>query len=355
MERNTPPLISIVIPIYNVEKYLTECLDSVLAQTLRDIEIICVNDGSVDRSPDIIGAFAERDNRISVFSQTNRGAAAARNVGIEKVRGKYILFVDGDDAVYPDLCEKVFTAAEQANADMTYFFLDRTPKKQRILAERVVRGHTVFVPENQGFKENLAFMSFNASACLRLWKTSYFRGRGLSFPVGLTHEDMAVGWQSLLYSPRIEIIPEQFYVYRINPDSQQRDPGKGCGRDIADLFAYVEAVMRRDGFFHGAWKDLFLYKKLSSMLWRYESLAPRFRDETRRTILAAVGDNEREYLRRGTALSLRVRDFYRAAEGAPAAMLRNAIWRALRRAEMFFRKTRNRFRGYRQPRKTPES
>jgi glycosyltransferase involved in cell wall biosynthesis len=337
------PFISVVIPVYNVEKYLTECLDSVIAQTFRDIEIICVNDGSADRSPDILQTFAERDNRISVLSQPNRGLSAARNAGVEKARGQYILFVDSDDAVCPELCEKVFNAAEAASADMTYFFLDRTPQKQRILVERVIRRHQVFAPENQSFEENLAFTSFN-SACLRLWKTEYYRSRGLSFPLGLTHEDMAVGWQSLLYFPRLEIVPEQLYVYRFNPDSLLRNSERGCGRDIADVFACMEAAMRRGGFFHGAWRELFLYKKLSSMLWRYESLAPRFRDETKRAILAAVGDDEREYLRNGTALSLRVRDFYRAAEGDPAAALRNALWQTLRRAEMFFRKTKNLFR-----------
>jgi len=337
------PLISVVIPVYNVEKYLAECLDSVLAQTLRDIEIICVNDGSEDRSPDILRTYAERDDRISVFSQPNRGLSAARNAGVEKVRGRYILFVDSDDVVYPELCEKVFTAAERANADMTYFFLDRTPKKQRVLVERVIRRHPVFTPENQGFEENLAFMSFN-SACLRLWKTEYFHNRGLLFPVGLTHEDMAAGWQSLLYSPRLEIVPEQLYIYRFNPDSLLRNSERGCGRDIADVFACMEAVMRRDGFYQGIWKELFLYKKLSTMLWRYESLAPRFRDETRRAILAAVGDDEREYFRYGTALSLRVRDFYRAAESVPAAVLRNVFWRAMRNTEMFFRKTKTWFR-----------
>ena len=337
------PLISVVIPVYNVEKYLTECLDSVLAQTLGDIEIICVNDGSADGSPAILEAFAKRDDRISVLSQPNRGLSAARNAGVEKVRGGYILFVDSDDAVYPELCEKVFTAAERANADMTYFFLDRTPKKQRVLVERVIRHHEVFTPENQTFEENLAFTSFN-SACLRLWKTEYYRGRGLVFPLGLTHEDMAVGWQSLLYSPRLEIVPEQLYVYRFNQDSLLRNSARGCGRDIADVFACMEAVMRRDGFFHGIWKELFLYKKLTSMLWRYESLAPQFRYETRCAILAAVSDDEREYLRRTTALSLRVRDFYRAAEGVPAAVLRNAFWQTLRRTEMFFRKSKNLFR-----------
>ena len=337
------PLISIVIPVYNVEKYLAECLDSVLAQTLRDIEIICVNDGSNDRSHDILNNFAERDNRISVYSQPNRGLSAARNAGVEKGRGRYILFIDSDDTVYTDLCEKVFMAAERANADMTYFFLDRTPKKQRVLVERVIRRRQVFVPENQTFEENLAFTSFN-SACLRLWKTEYFRARNLVFPVGLTHEDMVVAWQSLLYSPRLAIVPEQLYVYRFNPDSLLRNSNKGCGRDIADVFADIETVMRRDGFYHGIWKDMFLHKKLSSMLWRYESLAPRFRDETRRAILAAFGEDEKEYLRRTTALSLRVRDFYRAAEGVAAAALRNTFWQTLRRTEMFFRKSKKWFR-----------
>ena len=331
------PLISIVIPVYNVEKYLTDCLDSALAQTFRDIEIICVNDGSSDGSPDILSAFAERDKRISTINQPNGGISAARNAGVKKVRGKYILFVDSDDTVCPTLCEKVFKAAESSNADMTYFFFDRMSKKQCILVERIIRGYPVFALENQPFEESLAFMSVNA-AWMRLWKTEYFRGRSLVFPRGLTHEDLAVGWQSLLYSPRLAIVTERLYGYRVNPDSLLGNAGRGCGRDIANIFACIEDVMRRDGFYHGVWKDLFLCKKLSTMLWRYESLAPHFRDETRRSILAAVGEDEREYLRRGAALSLRVRDFYRAGEGIPAAMLRNVLWRTGRRIELFFRK-----------------
>ena len=332
------PLISVVIPVYNVEKYLSECLDSVLLQTLRDIEIICVNDGSTDRSPDILRAFAEHDNRISILNQPNGGLSAARNAGVEKVRGKYILFIDGDDTVCPSLCEKVFNAAELSNADMTYFFYDRMSKKQCALVERVIRSHPVFAPENQEFEESLAFMSVHA-AWMRLWKTGYFRGHGLVFPIGLAHEDMAVGWQSLLYSPRLAVVPERLYIYRVNPESILGNPERGSGRDIADIFAFIETVMRRDGFYRGVWKNLFLCKKLSTMLWRYESLAPRFRDETRRKILAAVGEDEREYLNRGTALSLRIRDFYRAGEGDPAAMIRNALWRAGRRMEIFLRKT----------------
>lgn len=89
--------VSVIIPVYNVEPYLSSCLDSVCHQTLRDIEIICINDGSTDRSLDILQSYAERDSRIQVYSQENRGPGKARNAGIYRAHGEYIQFVDSDD------------------------------------------------------------------------------------------------------------------------------------------------------------------------------------------------------------------------------------------------------------------
>ena len=104
---------SIVIPVYNVENYLRECLDSTAGQTLREIEIICVNDGSTDSSPAILEEYAAKDSRFVIAHQENAGVSAARNRGIDLAKGEYLLFLDGDDVAEPCLAETAVSAMEE--------------------------------------------------------------------------------------------------------------------------------------------------------------------------------------------------------------------------------------------------
>ena len=110
--------ISIIIPVYNVEGYLVECLNSVVNQTYRDIEIIIVNDGSTDSSFSIIQQYQLQDERIKIINQENQGLSAARNAGIKKVSGEYIWFVDSDDYITIDACEKIVEKLKQNNYDL---------------------------------------------------------------------------------------------------------------------------------------------------------------------------------------------------------------------------------------------
>lgn len=112
------PKVSIIIPVYNVEPFLARCLDSVVGQTLRGIEIICVDDGSPDRSIDILNRYAVGDARIRVISQENRGLGGARNRGFDAAAGEFILFVDSDDWIDAAYCERLYEAAREAGADV---------------------------------------------------------------------------------------------------------------------------------------------------------------------------------------------------------------------------------------------
>ena len=119
MERS--PKISIIIPIYNVESYLSRCLTSVVRQTLRDIEIICVNDGTKDASVDIVREYMKRDHRIRLIEKENGGISSARNVGLEQARGTQVLFLDSDDYLTNNACERIYEEYGGYNADITIF------------------------------------------------------------------------------------------------------------------------------------------------------------------------------------------------------------------------------------------
>ena len=108
------PLISVIIPVYKVEKYLRRCVDSVLAQTMTEIEVLCVDDGSTDSSLDILHEYAAKDSRVTVYTQDHQFAGAARNLGIKHAAGKYLLFLDADDIFDPQLVAKSYTRAEES-------------------------------------------------------------------------------------------------------------------------------------------------------------------------------------------------------------------------------------------------
>ena len=113
-------MISIIIPVYNADRFLEECLDSVCGQTCRDLEILLVDDGSTDNSPAICDSFARKDPRVRVFHNENSGASQARNFGIEKAKGEYVMFFDSDDYAEPDLCEKLLFAIESEGTDYAF-------------------------------------------------------------------------------------------------------------------------------------------------------------------------------------------------------------------------------------------
>ena len=110
--------VSVIIPVFNVEKYLNQCLDSVCAQTLKDIEIICINDGSTDNSYNLLCEYAKLDSRIIIINQSNKGVSSARNAGVKLARGEFLCFIDSDDYVDSDYLEKLYQSAVTNNCEI---------------------------------------------------------------------------------------------------------------------------------------------------------------------------------------------------------------------------------------------
>ena len=113
--------ISVIVPVYNVEPYLPQCLDSLIEQTFNDIEIICVNDGSTDGSLNVLNHYAAKDSRIKVIDKPNGGVSSARNRGLDAAQGEYISFVDGDDWLKQNAYEEIISAVDKRNVDMAVF------------------------------------------------------------------------------------------------------------------------------------------------------------------------------------------------------------------------------------------
>ena len=181
-------LISIIVPIYNVEKYLEECINSILAQTYKELELILVDDGSTDHSGEICDKYASLDNRIRVFHQKNQGVSVARNNGLAFVHGEYMTFVDSDDYIAPDMVELLYNNMRAENAQISICGAWFAYRKR--IKERQIRDVYLKMSPPEALGKMLDFGYYDLSLWAKLYKTDLFQG--FQFPPGIICEDMYV-------------------------------------------------------------------------------------------------------------------------------------------------------------------
>ncbi len=208
--------ISIVVPVYNVEKYLRECLDSLVNQTLEDIEIICVNDGSTDSSPQILEEYASKDNRIKIFNQENQGVSAARNFGIKNVNGEYLTFVDSDDWIKKDACEILYKTIKERNSDILLFSYFNYYDNFIIQDIRLKKILITAKDKNIKFKDySNEFFKVPLMTCGKIYKTDVILNNNIFFPLNIhVSEDMVFVVKSFINAESISIIDVGLYYYR---------------------------------------------------------------------------------------------------------------------------------------------
>lgn len=208
--------VSVIVPVYNVEKFLPECLDSLINQTLKDIEIICVNDGSKDNSLTILQKYAQKDSRIKIIDQQNQGLSAARNSGMKTASGEFIGFVDSDDWVDLNYYEKLYNAAKKFDSDIAVGDFIREgkvlkSKKLKFKSEAVYR-------KNADKFEQIASPKYNY-IWNKIYKRTMLENLQIGFPVGKVYEDMY--WTPIVIAKcsNLVTVPDIYYHYRKNAGS----------------------------------------------------------------------------------------------------------------------------------------
>lgn len=209
-------LISVIIPVYKVEDYLTACVESVQAQTYQNIEIILVDDGSPDNCPNMCNEFAARDSRIRVIHKENGGLSSARNAGIEAAKGEYLAFLDSDDLWTPLFLERLYRAIEETDADFSVClfrrFCEEPPKE---LPETV---ETVVMDRQEAFDCLFNIRNENmVVAPNKLYKRGIFGA--IRYPQGKLHEDEAVIHEIIGEAKTVAWTDEAHYLYRQSPNS----------------------------------------------------------------------------------------------------------------------------------------
>lgn len=262
------PKISIIIPVYNVEKYLRECLDSCINQTLEDIEIICVDDCSPDNSIKILEEYQAKDSRIKIFRhEINKNLGAARNTGLQAATGEYVWFVDSDDYIDTKACQILYDAIKEFNVDLLCFsalkFVDAEKKRKFIYDKYYHQGvqtNKIYHPRTN-WKE-LRFSNLDVSACIYLTKTSVIQN--FRFREGVWHEDTDFTPILLASVDSFCYIPYTAYFYRVNQISIVQTPM--TPKRLEDQIAVAESLDKfvRENKFS---KRHFLYKYLNTVVF----------------------------------------------------------------------------------------
>lgn len=278
------PLISVIIPVYNVEKYLRECLESVINQSYKNLEIIIINDGSTDNSLSICNEYKEKDNRIRVISQENRGLATTRNVGIENSRADYIMFVDSDDYIHLDIVKILYENIQIFNADIS---LGDYTKKAEMLMKGEPKESVLLSKEDM--YNSLYDKHTRAAAWASIMKKSLF-GEDLRFPDGRIYEDAFIIHKLIDRANIIVYSDNILYYYRMREDSITHNEFSLKNLD------YLDVLIDRMSFMKGKNYDYFyareFYRYVNELRMDYEKLKKYFPNEREKIKEMIIGYNK---------------------------------------------------------------
>lgn len=212
------PLISVIIPVYNVEEYLSECIASVLGQSYSNLEILLINDGSTDRSAFICEKYALQDSRILLIDKENGGLSSARNTGLDSCRGEFITFLDSDDVLHAQFIERLYHELVANNADLAFSSLQRFDSETPDLY-KIAQAPQIVFEKNQIFDEfyNHSYTPNIVIACAKLYRRFIFDD--LRFPLGKLHEDEFLIHHIYSKCERVVWVQQPLYYYRVREGS----------------------------------------------------------------------------------------------------------------------------------------
>ena len=271
--------VSLIIPVYNGEKYLEECLDSAIGQTLPDIEIICVNDGSYDASCDIIRRYMEADRRIRLIDKENGGYGSAVNAGLDAARGEYVAILEADDFAEPDMLARLYNEARENSLDIAKggFFLYRSAPERRdtphpVLTRKTPRG--VFCPtEGLSLKTAAAVFGIMPSVWSAIYRAEFLKQSGIRFSEtpGASFQDLSFTFIVLASAARVKLLPHLLVHYR-------QDNGQSSVNSTTKALCVTEEYRRIERFISGRAdaKTLNTIKcrmMLDTYIWNYRRLS----------------------------------------------------------------------------------
>lgn len=267
--------VSVVIPVYNVEKYLIECVDSALLQTYENVEIILVDDGATDSSGEMCDEYAQKDSRIKVIHRKNGGLSAARNTGLDAASGEYIYFLDSDDYIEKNTISDLVSTIEQEDADVVFFdgyvfYTDCEPDDSFFGYSRskkydTKKGRDVLI-------QLLESDEYRTAVPLNMYKTDYLRDNGIRFYEGILHEDELFTFQVFNADGLVAHCNKELYARRIRPASIMT--ASGMSRRYESMLAIYNdiSLMYKSKKAYGKAAQMYLIREAKSVIGKYNLL-----------------------------------------------------------------------------------
>ncbi len=247
-----PILVSVIVPVYNAYDYLSVALDSILDQTLRDIEVICIDDGSTDRSIDIIKKYRDSDSRVRIVTENNAGVSTARNKGIARMRGEYVIFLDADDFYEPTLLEKLYNLAKEQNLDIALagfnIYNNKTEKFSPATDENHgdIFLHGAVVSKNEF--PNHIFESTTGYVWNKLFRASMIKEKELTFaPELYIFEDVHFVCSALAFADRVARLDEVLIHHRVYSDQSRAKLFKKYYNKVPDVYLKIKEFLMQNG------------------------------------------------------------------------------------------------------------
>lgn len=251
---NTNIKVTVVIPVYNAEDYLNPAMDSVICQTLTDIEIICVDDGSTDSSLDIIREYQANDSRIRIVTETNAGPALARNNGIRRARGEYIAFLDADDFYEPSLLEELYNEAKRADLDVVITDYDIYNSHKAAFERAVPEKHeNIYQPGRVTSKSeypDYIFTSTNGAAWNKLFRTEFVKEKELSFLTDVKmYEDVYFTVTALSLAERVGKVHKTLLHHRVYSEQSRAKLFRKYYSQVPLIYIEIKKFLMKRGMY----------------------------------------------------------------------------------------------------------
>ncbi len=241
---------SVIVPVYNVEKFLAKCLDSILYQDFDDYEIIAVNDGSTDSSPEILDEYSKKTDKLKVINQKNKGLGGARNTAIENACGDYLVFVDSDDFIPTDMLSTLTVYFDKYNLDIISFDLTAVYNYESVDTE-VADSEDEFV-----FLGSKEFLISEPTACAKAYRRSLYTDNNIRFPERLWYEDLATVYRLVPFANKIGYLNKPLYYYVQQPGSITHSANTTRMMEIITAFDTLESYFKEIGCFEEYYAEL---------------------------------------------------------------------------------------------------
>ena len=283
------PSVSVIVPAYNVESYIEQCLDSILSQTLTDIELIVVDDGSTDATADILQRYASRDERVSVVQQQNKFAGAARNAGMERARGKYLSFIDADDFVESQFLEKMVARAEETNADVvvckSFYYDDATHDVSPI-------PHSLLIDDLESIVSGKDLCDSVFQVCVgwpwdKLYRADFVREHALEFQEIRSTNDAYFVFMALIFAQKIAFADEFLVFHRVGNNASVSNTRQLSWQCAYAAVNKIEERLREVGLFD-TFERSFDNWLADFLVWNYTSLPESVRREAYKEMLVRM-------------------------------------------------------------------